>query len=101
MEAIQAFSDMLALYPDDPDARLGRGRVLAWEKRYGNAESDLRLVTNRLPTYADAWSALGDLYPWSGPARILRQPLIRNGLSCALKIRSLILQGPKRTSLPD
>ena len=65
-KAIQLFSDLLFLYPGDPDALLGRGRVLAWEKQYDEAELDLQSVTEKFPDYADAWSALGDVYLWSG-----------------------------------
>lgn len=65
-EAIQAFTDLLFLYPGDPDALLGRGRVYAWEHRFIGAEIDLTTVTKNYPEYGDAWSALGDMYLWSG-----------------------------------
>lgn len=65
-EAIKTFTDLLFLYPVDPDALLGRGRVFAWEKQYIEAELDLKTVIEKYPTYVDAWSALGDVYLWSG-----------------------------------
>lgn len=65
-EAIQTFTDLLFLYPGDPDALLGRGRVFAWEQRFIEAELDLTTVSKKYPAYGDAWSALGDMYLWSG-----------------------------------
>ena len=44
---------------------LARGRTLAWMGRYIEAEADLVAVTTSKPGYADAWSALGDMYLWS------------------------------------
>ena len=65
-EAISLYSDLLGEHPGDPDALVCRGRVYAWEKRYEEAEKDLKIVTENHPDYADAWSALGDVYLWSG-----------------------------------
>jgi YaiO family outer membrane protein len=55
---------LLDSYPGDADARLMRGRVLAWQKKYIEAEKDLLQVTTNTPHYTDAWDALTDLYIW-------------------------------------
>lgn len=64
-QAIAAYSALLLESPDNSDVLLGRGRVHAWEQRWPEAEADLRAATTRAPRYADAWSALGDMYLWS------------------------------------
>lgn len=64
-EAIQAFSDLLVRSPGNADVLLGRGQVYARMDRWPEAEADLLAVTAASPGYADAWSALGDMYMWS------------------------------------
>ena len=63
--AIALYDAMLDQDPGNADARLGRGRTLAWMKQWDAAEADLLQVTRDSPGYADAWSALGDMYLWS------------------------------------
>lgn len=65
-EAIEAYSVLIRRNPNNVDARLGRGRVYAWEKNWAAAEADLQVVTERAPRYTDAWLARGDVYLWSG-----------------------------------
>ncbi|HNW91427.1 MAG TPA: YaiO family outer membrane beta-barrel protein, partial [bacterium] len=61
-----------SLYPRAPDETvtcdvlLGRGRVYAWEERWAEAERDLTTASLQSPAYADVWSALADMYLWSG-----------------------------------
>ena len=62
--AINVLDTLLTLNPDDADAHLMRGRIYGWEKHFVKADEDLRFVTERYPAYADAWSALGDLFFW-------------------------------------
>jgi YaiO family outer membrane protein len=62
--ALTAYDSLLAWVPDDPEGRLGRGRVLAWMGKYPLAEKDILFVTTNHPTNADAWSAQADLYRW-------------------------------------
>lgn len=63
--AIAAYDTLLARFPQDVDGRLGRGRAVGWAGRYAEAEADLLWVVRTVPTYGDAWSALGDLYLWT------------------------------------
>jgi YaiO family outer membrane protein len=63
-EAIEVCSALLINNPDDPDARLGRGLVYAWQGRFEEAVDDLANVTERYPSYSDAWMALGNAYFW-------------------------------------
>ncbi len=65
-EAISVYTDILANHASDPDARLGRGLVLSWQGEDPAAEADLVPVTLEYPAYADAWTALGNLYFWWG-----------------------------------
>ncbi len=70
-EAVEIYTDLLTHNPDDPDVRLGRGLVYAWQGRYEAAVADLTAVTGQVPDYADAWMALGNAYLWwdrAGPA---------------------------------
>lgn len=62
--AVDVTTELLARFPDDPDALLMRGRVHAWLGQYELAEKDLVRVTELTPDYNDAWSALADLYRW-------------------------------------
>lgn len=64
--AIQRYTALLAAHPGNGDLLLARGRTYAWDGQYTKAESDLRTVVQHSPDYADAWSALGDMYRWSG-----------------------------------
>ncbi len=64
--AIEAYSALLVESPGNGDVLLGRGRVYAWQERWQEAEQDILAVTRATPRYADAWSALGDMYLWSG-----------------------------------
>lgn len=64
-QAISLYGAMLQASPGNSDVLLARGRTYAWMGRYAEAETDLLAVTARKPDYADAWSALGDLYLWS------------------------------------
>lgn len=64
-QAIQAYSDLLVRSPGNSDVLLGRGQVYARMERWPEAEADLLAVTVASPGYADAWSALGNMYLWS------------------------------------
>jgi YaiO family outer membrane protein len=64
-DAIALYSELLARNPGHADALLARGRTHAWLRQWAQSEADLLAVTRARPTYADAWSALGDLYAWT------------------------------------
>ena len=63
--AIAMYGEMLQASAGNSDVLLARGRTFAWMGRHAEAEADLLAVTTAKPGYADAWSALGDLYLWS------------------------------------
>ena len=52
-------------FPNHSDARTLKGRTLAWDGDYINAEVELLNVIKRSPYYDDAYLALLDLYWWS------------------------------------
>jgi tetratricopeptide (TPR) repeat protein len=52
-------------FPNHADARTLKGRTLAWEGKYKNAEEQLLNVLKRSPFYEDSYLALLDLYWWS------------------------------------
>ena len=52
--------------PNHSDARTLKGRTLAWDGDYENAEIQLLNVIKRSPFYYDSYLALLDLYWWSG-----------------------------------
>ncbi|HEX5305216.1 MAG TPA: YaiO family outer membrane beta-barrel protein [Dyella sp.] len=68
-QAIERYTALLAEHPGNGDLLLARGRTYAWDGQYDAAERDLRTVVGQSPNYADAWSALGDLYRWSDRPR--------------------------------
>jgi lipoteichoic acid synthase len=52
--------------PNYGDVRTLKGRTLAWDGDYKNAEIELLDVINRTPFYEDGYNALMDIYFWSG-----------------------------------
>ncbi|MFV8465102.1 sulfatase-like hydrolase/transferase [Flavobacterium sp. LB1P62] len=52
--------------PNYGDVRTLKGRTLAWDGDYKNAEIELLEVINRTPFYGDSYLALMDVYWWSG-----------------------------------
>ena len=66
--ALGAYDALLLRSPGNADVLLGRGRLYAWMGKWPEAEADLAAVTTSSPSYADAWSALGDMYLWSDRA---------------------------------
>ncbi|MEL1240420.1 sulfatase-like hydrolase/transferase [Flavobacterium flavipallidum] len=51
--------------PNYADVRTLKGRTLAWDKDYKNAEKELLEVVKRTPYYYDSYLALMDIYWWS------------------------------------
>lgn len=51
--------------PNYTDFRILKGRTLAWDGDYKNAEIELLEAINRMPFYEDGYSALMDVYFWS------------------------------------
>ena len=51
--------------PNYIDFKILKGRTLAWDGDYKNAEIELLEAINRMPFYGDAYSALMDVYFWS------------------------------------
>ena len=52
-------------FPNHADARTLKGRTLAWEGNYKEAELELLNVLKRVPYYYDSYLALMDVYWWS------------------------------------
>jgi tetratricopeptide (TPR) repeat protein len=53
-------------YPNYTDARILKGRTLAWEGQYEQSEKVLLNAIQRSPYYDDSFLALLDVYWWSG-----------------------------------
>lgn len=51
--------------PNYADVRTLKGRTLAWDKDYKNAEKELLEVIKRTPFYYDSYLALMDIYWWT------------------------------------
>jgi len=70
--------------PNHADARTLKGRTLAWDGDYLNAEVELLNVIKRTPYYDDSYLALLDLYWWSGQDEksiALVAKALKNGLT--------------------
>ncbi len=65
-DADKIYSSILNENEANHDVRLLRGILYGWMKRYDAGESDLRMVVDAVPNYADAWAALGNIYRWTG-----------------------------------
>ncbi len=57
---LEAWNRLLAQYPDQPDALLGRGLVLLWLQEPASAAADFSQVVASHPGYREAWLFLGD-----------------------------------------
>jgi YaiO family outer membrane protein len=64
-QAEAAYGALIAQSPNDPDHWLGRGLARARQSLWGAAAQDLEKAVAISPGYADAWSALADVYRWS------------------------------------
>ena len=51
--------------PNYADVRTLKGRTLAWDKEYKNAETEFLEVIKKTPYYYDSYLALMDLYWWT------------------------------------
>jgi len=67
-EAAQAYSSLIQNHPTDPDHWLGRGLAQARQGLWRDAVNDLEKAVALAPGYADAWSALADVYRWNDQA---------------------------------
>ncbi len=57
-DAVPKLEQVLAMRPDDVDARLNLGLALLALGRLGEAEAELLTVTRQTPAYTDAWIGL-------------------------------------------
>lgn len=65
VQAEAAYGTMIASAPHDPDHWFGRGLARARQSLWVLAAQDLEKAVSISPGYADAWSALADVYRWS------------------------------------
>ena len=64
-QAEAAFAALIASSSTDPDPWLGRGLARSRLQQWDLALQDLEKAVALAPAYADAWSALADVYRWS------------------------------------
>ena len=64
-QAAVAYSALIERSPGDPDHWLGRGLAHARQSQWAAAMADLEKAVSLAPGYADAWSALADVYRWN------------------------------------
>jgi tetratricopeptide (TPR) repeat protein len=62
--ALAIVDQRLAEAPEDLEARGWRGRLLAWKKRWPEAEAEYKLVLDRIPNDADILTGLADVLLW-------------------------------------
>lgn len=63
--AEQAYGALIERSPGDPDHWLGRGLARSRLSHWEGAMQDLEKAVELAPGYADAWSALADVYRWN------------------------------------
>lgn len=63
--AESAYASLIERSPGDPDHWLGRGLARSRQSNWGGAMQDLEKAVELAPGYADAWSALADVYRWN------------------------------------
>jgi YaiO family outer membrane protein len=63
--AAMAYSALIERHRDDPDNWLGRGLARTRMGQWQGAIEDLEKAVALAPGYADAWSALADVYRWN------------------------------------
>lgn len=63
--AQQAYAALIERSPGDPDHWLGRGLARSRLSDWTGAMQDLEKAVELAPGYADAWSALADVYRWN------------------------------------
>lgn len=64
-DTVEASTYLIQQYPNDPDHWLRRGLAQARLSLWTPAAQDLEKAVSIAPGYADAWSALADVYRWS------------------------------------
>jgi tetratricopeptide (TPR) repeat protein len=64
--ALALVDQRLAQAPGDFEARGWRGRLLAWQGRWGEAESEYRSVLEHVPNDTDILCGLADVVLWQG-----------------------------------
>ncbi len=64
-KAVDAYSALIVSFPGDPDHWLGRGLARVRLGKWHDAIEDLEKAVSLAPGYADAWSALADVYRWN------------------------------------
>jgi YaiO family outer membrane protein len=67
-QAAQAYAALIERSPADPDHWLGRGLARSRLGQWQGAMDDLEKTVALAPGYADAWSALADVYRWNDRA---------------------------------
>lgn len=67
-DTAEASTSLIQQHPNDPDHWLRRGLAKARQSLWISAAQDLEKAVSLAPDYADAWSALADVYRWSDRA---------------------------------
>lgn len=60
-QAVKFYGQVLTLVPQDVDALMARGHVLATQKRYADAEADFAKAVKLAPQNVDAWNNYGNV----------------------------------------
>ncbi|WP_111307755.1 sulfatase-like hydrolase/transferase [Confluentibacter sediminis] len=71
-------------FPNYTDARILKGRTLAWEQKYNDSEIELLNALKRSPYYDDTYLALFDMYWWSSQEKkseILYNLALKNNIT--------------------
>jgi Flp pilus assembly protein TadD len=67
--ALSLVNERLAQSPGDLEAHGWRGRLLAWQGHWADAESEYRVVLDQAPNDTDVLCGLGDVLLWQGKSQ--------------------------------
>lgn len=62
--AIEDYKNILAVQPDDLDAKMALAGTLAWDKQYNEAQRLTEEILKDKPDYSDALIILGNIHAW-------------------------------------
>jgi len=100
-QAHQAYTALIQKHPDDPDHWLRRGLVNSRQSQWSAAATDLEKAVSLAPGYADAWSALADVYRWNDQAAAAADAYARLTILRPTDVQAHLLRARSLVAIQD